>query len=142
MGSRKALVGDDEKLAQQLSAETRVTKDTPPIFLAHAATDKTVPVENSILFFEACRKAGVPAEMHIFPSGPHGFGLAAANPVLNTWPDLMLHWMSINHWTAAPNAATPSAALIAYQRLWLIDIPQAPPEHCWCDECRVDLEWV
>ena len=85
-----------------MSAEKRVTKETPPTFLAHAETDKTVPVENSLMFFEACHKAGVPAELHIFPSGPHGFGLAPTNPVLNVWPDMLIHWMATNHWLAAP----------------------------------------
>lgn len=97
-GSRDALVGDDDKLATAFSAEKRVTKETPPVFIVHAATDRTVPVQNSILFFQACRKAGVPAEMHIFPSGPHGFGLAPKDPVLSPWPDLMLHWMTTSHW--------------------------------------------
>jgi acetyl esterase/lipase len=101
-GSRDALVGQDEALWASMSAEKRVTKETPPIFIAQAETDKTVPVENSLLFFEACHKAGVPAELHIFPSGPHGFGLAPGNPVLGVWPDLLVHWMTTNHWVTPP----------------------------------------
>jgi acetyl esterase/lipase len=101
-GSRDALVGKDQAQWAALSAEKRVTKETPPIFLAHAKTDKTVPVENSLLFFQACQNAGVPAELHIFPSGPHGFGLAPNNPVLSVWPDLLLHWMATNHFITTP----------------------------------------
>jgi acetyl esterase/lipase len=100
-GSREALVGQDEALWESMSAEKRVTKDTPPVFIAQAETDKTVPVENSLLFFEACHKAGVPAELHVFPSGPHGFGLAPTNPVLNVWPEYLIHWMMTNHWIAS-----------------------------------------
>jgi len=104
--SRKALVGDDQKLWAEFSAENRVTKDTPPVFIAQAATDKTVPVENSLLFFAACHRAGVSAELHIFASGNHGFGLAPKNPVLNIWPDLLIHWMATSNWLAPKPATT------------------------------------
>ncbi len=106
-GSRTALVGDDKTLWEELSAEKRVTSNTPPIFLAHSAVDKTVPVENSLLFFEACRKAHVPVEMHIFPSGPHGFGMTK-NPVLSIWPDLMVHWINTTAAPVAPPATAPA----------------------------------
>ncbi len=107
-GSRVALVGDDDKLATELSAEKRVTKNTPPILLFHAAPDRVVPVENSILFFEACHKLNIPAELHIFPTGGHGFGISAANPVLNTWPTTTLHWLSIlPSLSPKPSAALP-----------------------------------
>jgi acetyl esterase/lipase len=96
--SRKSLVGTRQELWQQLSAELHVTPQTPPIFLVHATTDKTVPVENSVLFYLACRKAGVSVELHLFANGPHGFGLAPSDPVLRVWPDLMFAWMSRNHW--------------------------------------------
>ncbi|HEY2845700.1 MAG TPA: prolyl oligopeptidase family serine peptidase, partial [Bryobacteraceae bacterium] len=62
-------------------------------FLVHGTNDRTVPVMNSILFYEACLKAGVPAEMHIFENGPHGFGLAPSDPALKTWPDLAVTWL-------------------------------------------------
>jgi len=94
-GSRKFLLGDnpDPTLVKSLSAETSVTADTPPTFLFSTTDDKTVPVLNSVLFYEALVKAGVPAEMHIFQHGAHGAGLAAANPDLSIWPDLLLKWM-------------------------------------------------
>ena len=53
----------------------------------HANADGGVLPENSVLFYLALRKAGVPAEMHIYETGPHGGGLAARDPVLSTWPD-------------------------------------------------------
>jgi acetyl esterase/lipase len=94
-GSRKYLLGDspDPELVRSMSAETRVTADTPPTFLFSTTDDKTVPVINSVMFYEALVKAGVPAEMHIFQHGAHGAGLAAANPDLCVWPDLLIKWM-------------------------------------------------
>lgn len=71
----------------------RVTAGAPPVFLVHAADDGTVPVALSVRMFEALRAAGVPAELHVFPEGGHGFGIAGAGrrPVAQ-WPDLYLRW--------------------------------------------------
>jgi acetyl esterase/lipase len=95
VGSRKYLLGDDPDpaLVASLSAETQVTKDTPPTFLFATTDDRTVPVMNSVMFYSALVKAGVPAEMHLFQHGAHGSGLAAANPQLSVWPDLLIKWM-------------------------------------------------
>jgi acetyl esterase/lipase len=94
-GSKKYLLGDDPdpKLVALLSDETQVTKDTPPTFLFATTDDKTVPVMNSVMFYSALVKAGVPAEMHLFQHGAHGAGLAVANPQLSVWPDLVAKWM-------------------------------------------------
>jgi acetyl esterase/lipase len=94
-GSLENLLGKDPdpKLVESLSNELQVTKDTPPTFLFHTADDPGVPVENSVVFFEALRKAGVPAEMHIYAKGPHGVGLAPKDPALATWPSLCAAWM-------------------------------------------------
>jgi acetyl esterase/lipase len=107
-GSRTALVGDDHALWEELSAEKRVTANMPPVFLAHAAPDKTVPVENSIMFFEACHKYKVPAELHIFPTGSHGFGMTK-NPALSIWTDLLIHWMSSSNWFSLQPVTTKPA---------------------------------
>src|SRR5258708_28394295 len=56
--------------------DKQVTKDTPPTFLVHTSEDKGVPPENSVMFYQALRKNGVPAEMHIYEKGRHGLGLA------------------------------------------------------------------
>jgi acetyl esterase/lipase len=76
-GSRKNLIGDDAPAdkVKYFSNETGVDANTPPTFMVHANDDKTVPVENSILFNQALVKNKVPAELHIFQSGGHGFGL-------------------------------------------------------------------
>jgi len=94
-GSRKNLLGEnpDPELVKKMSSELQVTKDTPPVFLMHAGEDTGVLPENSILFYMACRKAGVPAELHIFEKGGHGFGLAKDDPVLSQWPELCRAWM-------------------------------------------------
>jgi acetyl esterase/lipase len=96
-GSRKNLLGDpyDPALAEQLSNEKQVTSRTPPTFLFHTDDDAGVPVENSVLFFLALKKAKVPAEMHIYQKGKHGVGLAQSDPVLSTWPDRLKDWLQI-----------------------------------------------
>jgi len=103
VGSREYLLGDtpDPALVASLSAETQVTKDTPPTFLFATTDDKTVPVMNSVMFYEALVKAGVPAEMHLFQHGAHGAGLATANPQLSVWPDLLIKWMRERGYAAA-----------------------------------------
>jgi dipeptidyl aminopeptidase/acylaminoacyl peptidase len=96
-GSRKNLLGDpyDPALAELLSNEKHVTPRTPPTFLFHTDDDQGVPVENSVLFFLALKKAKVPAEMHIYQKGRHGVGLAQSDPVLSTWPDRLKDWLQI-----------------------------------------------
>jgi acetyl esterase/lipase len=102
-GSLKYLLGDspDPALVDLLSAETQVTKDTPPTFLFATTDDKTVPVVNSVMFYSALVKAGVPAEMHLFQHGAHGAGLAVGNPQLSDWPDLLAKWMRERGYMAA-----------------------------------------
>jgi len=93
-GSRAALLGEnpDPKLVESLSNENQVTPQTPPTFLFHTNEDKGVPAENSVMFYLALRKAGVPAEMHIYERGNHGVGLASKDPVLSTWPARLADW--------------------------------------------------
>lgn len=76
-GSFRNLLGEQyEEKKAELSLENRVTPDTPPTFLWHTATDETVPVENSLYFFQSCLQQGVSAELHIYPVGGHGLSLA------------------------------------------------------------------
>ena len=75
--SFRNLLGEQyEEKKEELSLENQVTPDTPPTFLWHTATDETVPVENSLYFFQACLQQGVSAELHIYPVGGHGLPLA------------------------------------------------------------------
>jgi acetyl esterase/lipase len=94
-GSREMLLGDnpDPKLVENLSNELQVTPQTPPTFLFHTTSDSTVPVENSVQFYMALRKAGVPAEMHIYERGPHGVGLAPTDATLSTWLARLADWL-------------------------------------------------
>ena len=93
-GSRRMLLGPDpdSSLVRRLSSETQVTAETPPTFLVHTGQDETVPAENSLAFYRALRRAGVPAEMHLYEEGPHGFGLAPTDPVLSSWTDRWADW--------------------------------------------------
>jgi acetyl esterase/lipase len=94
-GSRTNLLGDapDPALARSLSNETQVTSSTPPTFIYHTNADTVVPVENAIAYFLALRKAGIPAEIHVFRNGAHGSGLAQQDPALAEWPRLLANWL-------------------------------------------------
>src|SRR5579859_244430 len=99
-GSMRNLLGDnpDPQLAASLSNETQVTPQTPPTFLFHTNSDSGVPAENSVLFYLALRKAGVPAEIHIYERGEHGVGLAPFDPILSSWPRRLEAWMKLHGW--------------------------------------------
>jgi acetyl esterase/lipase len=103
MGSLHMLLGDQPNpiLEDELSNETQVTPKTPPAFIYATTTDHTVPVMNSVLFYEACLRAGVPAELHIFEQGAHGSGLGQGTPQLRMWPTLLQNWMNLHGWMAA-----------------------------------------
>jgi acetyl esterase/lipase len=93
-GSVQALLGPnpDKDLLEKLSNETQVTPQTPPTFLVSTWEDTTVPVENSIQFYLALRKAKVPAELHVFEKGPHGTGLGRPGLAFSNWPQLCVEW--------------------------------------------------
>lgn len=93
-GSKIALLGEspDPALVELLSNERQVTPETPPAFLIHT-DDDPVPAENSTLYYLAMRRAGVPAELHIYQRGGHGYGLAQHDPALSDWPDLLRRWL-------------------------------------------------
>jgi len=94
-GSVKSLLGEnpDPKVLDELSNELHVTAQTPPTFLFHTSADTGVPAENSVAFYLALHKAGVPAELHVFEKGPHGVGLDLADPALGEWPTLLAKWL-------------------------------------------------
>jgi acetyl esterase/lipase len=95
VGSRNNLLGKDAgdaKLVEYYSNEKQVTKNTPPTFLVHTSEDTAVPPENSVLFYLALRKAGVPAELHVFENGRHGLGLGPKELAFSRWPGLCAAW--------------------------------------------------
>jgi len=96
-GSKNMLLGNnsnDKNLCWYFSSEENVQSTTPPTFIVHTSDDKGVPVENSIEFFKALKNKNVPVELHIYPSGGHGFGLAKNNKHLNLWFDNCLKWIN------------------------------------------------
>jgi acetyl esterase/lipase len=99
-GSRRNLLGDDppDSLVRLMSSEAHVTRETPPAFIVATTDDATVPVQNSLMFYDAMRAAGAPAELHIFESGHHGFGLASGDPVLSTWTSQCEVWLRRHGW--------------------------------------------
>lgn len=96
MGSRDNLLGKnaDPALVDQLSNHKQVNANTPPTFLFHTADDDAVPVQNSLIFAQACVENKVPVEMHIFPKGKHGIGLAPNDPSLKIWSQNLLSWLA------------------------------------------------
>jgi acetyl esterase/lipase len=95
-----ALIGTKptDEMKHHLSVDEQVTKDTPPTFLVHSTADTTVPVENSLLFFTAMRRAKVPIEMHLYPKGPHGSGMDPKLGPTSEWPKHCESWMRFNGW--------------------------------------------
>ncbi|MGV7206387.1 alpha/beta hydrolase [Oxalobacteraceae bacterium A2-2] len=94
-GSRKALLGatPTPDAMELMSVEKQVTAATPPTLLIHTQEDQTVPVENSILFYQALTRAKVPAEMYLFQRGGHGMGMRAGLGTSSDWPRRAEEWL-------------------------------------------------
>ena len=94
-GSRRNLLGDtpSEEAIKHFSNELQVNENTPPAFMVHSADDKTVPVKNSIVYYEGLVKYSIPSELHIFQKGGHGYGLAGGRDTQSAWPDLCIRWL-------------------------------------------------
>jgi acetyl esterase/lipase len=102
--SRRALLGAEptEEAKRRWSVERQVTAATPPTFLVHSAEDRVAVVEHSLLLYQAMRRAGASIELHLYPKGPHGSGLAAELGPTAEWPRLCEAWMRFNGWLPAP----------------------------------------
>lgn len=94
-GSRKNLLGPNntDEMARKVSTHLRVTPQTPPTFLFQTDEDTVVPAENAVSFYLACRKNGVPAELHSYRPGPHGVGLFLGDPVIGSWSGHLRDWL-------------------------------------------------
>ena len=94
-GSVQNLLGNNpsEQLRASLSNENNIDAATPPTFLWHTADDAAVPVENSLLYSQALSKHNIPFELHIFPNGRHGLGLAADDSIVGKWTNLCENWL-------------------------------------------------
>lgn len=105
-GSRATLLGENPtpELVASLSLEKRVRKDMPPVFLVATMADKSVPVENSLRFYQALRDAGVPAELHAYAAGSHGNSLDPQYGPTALWLQRLEEWMRFNGWLPTPLA--------------------------------------
>jgi acetyl esterase/lipase len=105
-GSRSNLLGNDPspELIREVSNELQVTKDTPPCFIWHTYEDSAVPLENSLQFAEALRKAGVPFDLHVYQKGQHGLGLGTGvwNPEKrHPWTRDLVYWLKLQGFAKA-----------------------------------------
>ncbi|GAA4778044.1 alpha/beta hydrolase [Stakelama sediminis] len=102
--SKREIVGDttDPATLSAYSPQDHVTKRTPPTFLAQAADDPIANPQNSIIMFNALQKAKVPAELHMFQAGGHGFGLGVPGTLPAAWPRLFTAWAKHNGFAGAP----------------------------------------
>lgn len=94
-GSRRNLLGANPApdLENLLSVERQVTTATPPTLLIHTQEDQSVPVENSLLFYQALTRAKVPAEMYLFEHGAHGMGMKPDFGTASEWPRRAEEWL-------------------------------------------------
>jgi acetyl esterase/lipase len=101
-GSKDNLVGKTPtpEMVDLYSNEKQVTANTPPTFLVHAQDDRTVPVMNSVVFYQAMVKAGVKGELHLYQAGGHGFGLNNKT-TKDEWFEHCKNWMDANGWLTA-----------------------------------------
>lgn len=102
-GSRNALLGTNRspEMVKYLSSELQVTTNTPPCFLWTTFEDRTVPMENSLMFAEALRKNRVPFDLHIYQKGGHGMGLGDRTPPFahpHPWAADCLFWLKAQGW--------------------------------------------
>jgi fermentation-respiration switch protein FrsA (DUF1100 family) len=95
-GSRRFLLGDspDDAIVALRSAEQHVDGETPPLFLVHACDDPAVPVENSLMLFEAARRAKILVEAHFLQEGGHAFGVGAPGMPTSQWPAQLDLWLN------------------------------------------------
>lgn len=76
-----------------LAPYMRIPKETPPVFLVHAGDDPVAGVENSVVMYMALKRATVPAELHLYAQGGHGFGVRKSNLPCSTWTDRCVAWL-------------------------------------------------
>jgi acetyl esterase/lipase len=95
MGSRKNLIGEGTnwEMVEKYSNELHVSPETPPTFLVLSDDDSGVPPRNSVEFYLALKENKIPAEMHIFAEGGHGFGITKHNMPVDQWPGLFYSWL-------------------------------------------------
>lgn len=101
--ARRSIVGERPSAEESaaFSVDHLATAQMPPTFLAQAQDDPIAPVDNSLLMFGALRRLGVPAEMHIFAAGKHGWGMGKPDSLVHAWPGLFTQWAAFNRFFKA-----------------------------------------
>ncbi len=96
MGSRRNLIGTNPsaEVEEYYSNEKQITAETPPALLIHADNDRSVIPENSVAYYLGLRKHGIPAALHIFESGGHGFSFAEGRGDVEGWPNVAKDWLA------------------------------------------------
>ena len=109
-GSRQHLLGGDatDEVVEHWSTYRRVSDDTPPTFLVHASDDEAVPVKNSLLFYESLVAHHVPAELHIYETGGHGFGMLRDDRPADKWPEQLEPWLKERGLIKKPRSPRPT----------------------------------
>jgi acetyl esterase/lipase len=94
-GSQNNLLGPAPSpvLVDKMTLEKQVDSSTPPVFIWHTADDAGVPIQNALLFAEALALHKIPFELHVFPQGAHGLGLAHDDPIVSQWTTLCVNWL-------------------------------------------------
>jgi acetyl esterase/lipase len=98
-GSQKRLLGEnpDKNLIDHFSTEMQVKQNTPNAFIVHAADDKSVSFQNSLMYFQALKEKNISAEMHVFEIGGHGFSLAKSRASTESqWTNLCVSWLKMH----------------------------------------------
>lgn len=101
MGSAANLTGDKNIYAKkryELSCQNNVHEKTPEAFIWHTVTDPAVPIQNSLAYVSALREKGIASELHVFPYGGHGMGVAANDPHISQWTTLLKNWLILNEY--------------------------------------------
>jgi len=114
-GSKTNLLGENPsaQMIEHFSNELQVDENTPPTILIHAADDKAVLPENSIRYYQALLKSGVPAAMHIYESGGHGFSFAEGLGSVENWPQAVETWLDDHGLLKQPAAPKEAADMVA-----------------------------
>jgi acetyl esterase/lipase len=102
--SRRNLLGSNPgpDITARTSLEHQMRADAPPLFIVHTAEDRSVLLEHSLLFYQAARRAGVPAELHLYERGPHGFGVGADLGPTSAWMDRWMDWLRLHAFLPSP----------------------------------------
>jgi len=100
MGSRENLIGQNQnqELIKHFSNDQQITADTPPAFLINSVDDTAVPFMNSVNYFMGLQKFNIPAELHLYQKGGHGYGMGQNLETASTWPGTCLLWLKANGW--------------------------------------------